>query len=345
MRPDGAIRWIWARSYPVRDGQGQVMRFAGIAEDITERKLLEQDRARLAAIVEYSEDAIVSMSVDCIIISWNRGAERQYGYTAEEIIGRPLSVLFPPEHYQEYLRVLEKRQAGRAGVRRATPCGGARTEPWSTTSVNIFPIEARNHEVVGASKISRDVTAIKKLEAQFIEAQKMEVVGQLAAGMVHDFNNLLSVILGCSDLMTAAPRRGRSPARRCRGDPGGGGARGRVDAPAAGLQPQGERGARRARPQRRREEHGQDAAATRRRHHRADHGPRRGRRTGQGRRRLSRAGAAEPGRQRPRRHARRRHHHRHDEQRRRGRRSRPLTGGGDSRPATCCSPSATPERA
>ena len=59
VRPDGAIRWIWAQSYPVRDGQGQVIRFAGIAEDITERKLLEQDRARLAAIVEYSEDVIV----------------------------------------------------------------------------------------------------------------------------------------------------------------------------------------------------------------------------------------------------------------------------------------------
>jgi PAS domain S-box-containing protein len=202
VRPDGATRWIWARSYPIRDRHGQVMRFAGIAEDITERKSLEQDRARLAAIVEYSEDAIVSMSVDCIIISWNRGAERQYGYTAEEIIGCSLSVLFPPHHYPEYLRIL-------ANVRQGKPvaaCDTVRQRKDGTlinTSVNIFPIEVRNRELVGVSKISRDLTAIKRLETQFIAAQKMEVVGQLAAGMAHDFNNLLSVIRGCSDLMLA----------------------------------------------------------------------------------------------------------------------------------------------
>jgi signal transduction histidine kinase len=68
-------------------------------------------------------------------------------------------------------------------------------------SVNIFPIEVRNQELVGASKISREVTALKKLEAQVIEAQKMEVVGQLAAGMAHDFNNLLVVILSCGELL------------------------------------------------------------------------------------------------------------------------------------------------
>jgi two-component system, cell cycle sensor histidine kinase and response regulator CckA len=202
VRPDGDTRWIWARSYPVRDAQGQVLRFAGIAEDITERKALELDRARLAAIVEYSEDAIVSMSVDCVIIGWNRGAERQYGFTAEEIIGCPLSVLFPPERYAEYQRILEK-------VRRGEPVAShdtLRRRKDGTlihASVNIFPIEVRNQELVGASKISRDVSAIKKLEAQFIEAQKMEVVGQLAAGMAHDFNNLLLVILGCGDLMLA----------------------------------------------------------------------------------------------------------------------------------------------
>ncbi|MBN1771733.1 MAG: PAS domain S-box protein [Deltaproteobacteria bacterium] len=200
LRPDGALRWIWARSYPVRDEQGRVIRFAGIAEDITERKALELDRARLAAIVEYSDDAIVSMSVDCIIIGWNRGAERQYGYTAEEVVGCPLSILFPPDQYAEYQRTLESVRHGEHLASRDT----VRRRKDGTlvhASVNIFPIEVRNRELAGASKISRDVTAIKRLEAQFVAAQKMEVVGQLAAGMAHDFNNLLSVILGCSDMM------------------------------------------------------------------------------------------------------------------------------------------------
>jgi PAS domain S-box-containing protein len=203
VRPDGAIRWIWARSYPIRDARGELSRFAGIGEDITERKALERDRARLAAIVEYSDDAIVSMSVDCVIIGWNRGAERQYGYTAEEIIGCPLSVLFPPEQLEEYLRILDN-------VRRGEPVAAHDTVrrrkdgTLVNASVNIFPIEVRDRELVGASKISRDVTAIKKLEAQLIEAQKMEVVGQLAAGTAHDFNNFLSVILGRSDLLLVA---------------------------------------------------------------------------------------------------------------------------------------------
>lgn len=203
VRPDGAVRWIRARSYPIRDAEGTISRFAGIGEDITDRKALEQDRARLAAIVEYSEDAIVSMSADCVVIGWNRGAERLYGYAAEEIIGCPLSVLFPQERYDEYLRILDN-------VRRGEPVASydtVRRRKDGTVvnaSVNIFPIEVRGHELVGASKVSRDLSAIKKLEAQLIEAQKMEVVGQLAAGTAHDFNNYLSIILGRSDLILMA---------------------------------------------------------------------------------------------------------------------------------------------
>jgi PAS domain S-box-containing protein len=207
VRSDGAIRQIWARSYPVRNAEGRVLRFAGIAEDVTERKALEQDRARLAAIVEYSDDAIVSMSADCIIISWNPGAERQYGYTAEEVIGCPLSVLFPVEHYQEYQRTLMSVRQGQP----VTSCDTVRRRKDGTllsTSVNIFPIEARNHELLGASKIGRDVTAIKRLEDQFIAAQRMDTVGQLAARIAHDVNNFLSVIMSCGDLMTSALRRG-----------------------------------------------------------------------------------------------------------------------------------------
>jgi PAS domain S-box-containing protein len=203
VRPDGGLRWIRARSYPIRDGEGRISRFAGLAEDITERRSLEEDRARLAAIVEYSEDAIVSMSADCTVIGWNRGAERQYGYTAEEIVGCSLSVLFPAERFEEYLRILDT-------VRRGEPVssrGTVRRRKDGTlvdVSVNIFPIEARSGEVAGASKISRDLTATRRLEAQFVEAQKMEVVGRLAAGTAHDFNNYLSVILGRADLMLVA---------------------------------------------------------------------------------------------------------------------------------------------
>jgi PAS domain S-box-containing protein len=200
VRPDGVIRWIWARSYPVCDAHGQVIRFAGIAEDITERKLLEQDRARLAAIVEYSEDAMVSMSLDGIVISWNYGAERQYGYTDEEMIGRPISVLFPPDHYREYLQIMKRVRRGEA-IPSYDTVRKRKDGTLINMSVSISPIETRDGETIGASKIAHDITKVKKLEEHFRQAQKMEAMGRLAVGMAHDFNNLITVIFGYSELL------------------------------------------------------------------------------------------------------------------------------------------------
>lgn len=168
--------------------------------DITERKAAEKERLRLAAIIEYSEDSIVSKTANGIIIGWNHGAERLYGYSAEEIIGRSISILFPPDQYQEYL-----------GIMREVKCGKP-VPPFDTVrrrkdgvlinvNVGLTPIEAIDSEIIGATKNSHDVTRIKKLEAQFIEAQKMEVVGHLASGIAHDFNNILAVIMGYSDLI------------------------------------------------------------------------------------------------------------------------------------------------
>jgi two-component system cell cycle sensor histidine kinase/response regulator CckA len=201
LRPDGEIRWIRSRSYPVRNEQGEIQRHAGISEDITELKVAEKERSRLAAIIEYSDDVFLSMSVDGVIISWNHGAERQYGYKAEEIIGHSVSVLFPPDHYREYLEVMKKIKQGMPMPSYDT----VRLRKDGTLvnmSVSISPIETRAGEVVGAWKIDHDITKIKKLEAQFLEAQKMETVGQLAGGVAHDFNNILGVILGYNDLIT-----------------------------------------------------------------------------------------------------------------------------------------------
>jgi len=170
--------------------------------DITERDAAEKERARLAAIIEYSDEAVISKTVDGIIIGWNHGAERQYGYTTEEMVGRSISVLFPPDHYQEYLEILKKIRKGEA-VPSFDTVRRRKDGTLINVSVNITPIETRGGEVVRASKNSHDITRIKKLEAQFVEAQKMEVVGQLASGVAHDFNNILSVIMGCGELIAS----------------------------------------------------------------------------------------------------------------------------------------------
>jgi two-component system cell cycle sensor histidine kinase/response regulator CckA len=170
--------------------------------DITERKAAEKERSRLAAIIEYSDEAVVSKTVDGIVIGWNRGAEKQYGYTAEEMIGRSISTLFPPEHYQEYLRIMKEVREGKA-VPAFDTVRRRKDGTLINVSVGITPIEARDGKVVGASKYSHDITRIKMLEARFIAAQKMEVLGQLASGVAHDFNNILGVIMGYSDLIAS----------------------------------------------------------------------------------------------------------------------------------------------
>jgi len=171
--------------------------------DITERTEAEKQRLRVAAVIEYSEDAIVTKTIGGIVIGWNSGAERMYGYTAEEMIGRSVSILFPLDHYREYLRIMEKVAKGETVGSLDTVRLRKDGTPVNV-SVNITPIEAHDGKVVGASKSSHDIGRIKKLEAQLIEAQKMEVIGHLAGGVAHDFNNIIGVIMIYSELLASA---------------------------------------------------------------------------------------------------------------------------------------------
>src|SRR5690606_27636911 len=105
---DGTIRWIETRGECLRDAEGKPERFAGAAVDITERKEREEMLRRLAAIVASSEDAILSTDLDTRITSWNRGAERLYGYTAEEVIGRSVTILVPEDRPDEEPMIIER---------------------------------------------------------------------------------------------------------------------------------------------------------------------------------------------------------------------------------------------
>jgi PAS domain S-box-containing protein len=83
-----------------------------VAHDVTERKRAEQESSRLAAIVDSSDDAIIGKTLDGIVTTWNRGAQQIYGYSVEEIVGKPISVLAPPDRYNEILGILEKVRCG-----------------------------------------------------------------------------------------------------------------------------------------------------------------------------------------------------------------------------------------
>jgi two-component system cell cycle sensor histidine kinase/response regulator CckA len=181
------------------DGVDGILVTAAI-RDITERKRREYDLSCLAAVVESSHDAIVGLTPEGMILTWNSGAERIYGYSAKEATGRSVLFLSPPDRPVEGPTLLGRVQRGET------------VEPFETVhmkkdgarlhiSLTLSPIENADGQVVGVSSVGRDVTESKNLEEMLRQSQKMEAVGQLAGGVAHDFNNLLGVILGYTGLM------------------------------------------------------------------------------------------------------------------------------------------------
>ncbi|HLM78485.1 MAG TPA: PAS domain S-box protein [Rubrobacteraceae bacterium] len=138
-----------------------------VAHDITERKRAEQVSSRLAAIVESSDDAIIGKTLDGIVTSWNRGAQKIYGYSAEDIVGTPISVLAPPERYNEMPTILDKVRRGEHLSHYETvrlKKNGERIN----VSITVSPTIDLAGNVMGASTIARDITERKRTE----EAQR-----------------------------------------------------------------------------------------------------------------------------------------------------------------------------
>jgi PAS domain S-box-containing protein len=163
QRPDGSKITVKVNIDPLYDVDGHGNGAINVFEDITERKRAEDASQRLAAIVESSEDAIVTKDLNGIITSWNRGAEHLFGYTPEEVIGNPITMLIPRERQDE-----EQEIIGR--VRR-----GERVEHYETVrqrkdgsrvdiSLTVSPLKNVQQKIVGASKIARDITRRKRAE-------------------------------------------------------------------------------------------------------------------------------------------------------------------------------------
>ncbi len=199
LHEDGTIIWWEAKTAPVMVG-GKLLGYVGMVQDITERKQLEEARMQLSAIVESSDDAIIGAGLDGLIRSWNAGAERISGYSAEEILGLPVSILVAPERRDQVPQILEKLISGERVESRETVLV-TKEGHQVDISLTVSPIKDKTGRIVGASGILRDITRQKRLEDQLRQSQKMEAIGLLAGGVAHDFNNLLTAILGYSELV------------------------------------------------------------------------------------------------------------------------------------------------
>ena len=197
---DGTVRNVSTVGRVVLDEHANVSRVIGTTQDITERKKTENKLRQLATIVESSDDAIVSRTLDGTIQSWNGAAERMYEYSAAEAIGKPISILYPHGQRDEILAILEKIKRGDI-VRNFETIRATKDGKQIHIALTVSPIKDVSGRIVGASAIGRDITESKQMEDMFRQAQKMEAVGRLAGGVAHDFNNMLSVIIGYSELL------------------------------------------------------------------------------------------------------------------------------------------------
>jgi PAS domain S-box-containing protein len=183
-RHDGQYRWFKTRGVPIRNENGKIVHWFGTCTDIEDTKQSAIVGRRLAAIVESSDDAILTKDLNGIILSWNKGAERIFGYAADEVIGKSITILMPPERINEEPAIIDR--IGR----------GERVDHYETVrrrkdgelfdiSLTISPLKDASGIVIGASKVARDITntvrAKENLEATVAErtASLMDAIAQM----------------------------------------------------------------------------------------------------------------------------------------------------------------------
>jgi PAS domain S-box-containing protein len=198
---DGIERPIDDSAAPIRDDAGVVGGAVLVFRDITERKKAEVAQARLAAIVESSDDAILSKSLDGTILSWNAGAERIFGYSTDEAVGRSITLIIPAERLDEERDILARLRRGERidhfETVRVTKAG-RRVD----ISLTVSPIRDAEGHIVGASKVARDVTEKKRAEEALREADRKK--DDFIALLAHELRNPLAPIRNGLQVMRLA---------------------------------------------------------------------------------------------------------------------------------------------
>jgi PAS domain S-box-containing protein len=191
---------------PIRDATGKITGYSKIARDITERKRAEEILFRYAAIVESSDEAISSVTLDGVTVTWNAGAERMFGYTESEAVGKHASIIVPPELRDQQKELLQTLRAG-GRIEQFETVRVTKTGKRIDVSLSIFPVKDSTGKIVGFAGVARDVTKRKRAEEALLSSEQryrllfernLAGVGMTSLdGQVLDCNDGWARILGC----------------------------------------------------------------------------------------------------------------------------------------------------
>ena len=194
--------------FPKSDGETVQL---PVTRDSTSQEQAESATGRLAAIVESSDDAIVSKNLDGVITSWNKGAERMFGYTAAEAIGQRITLIIPPDRRSEEDSILDRIRHGKR-VDHFETVRMRKDGSLIELSLTISPVRDSHGRIVGASKVGRDITerrqterSLQESEERLRKTEKLAAAGQLAASLAHEINNPLSSVTNALYLLKHIP--------------------------------------------------------------------------------------------------------------------------------------------
>jgi hypothetical protein len=169
--PDKTIHWIRTKGKVIYNDDGKPQRMIGTLLNFTEEKANQEEVARLAAVVQSSADAIISKKLDGTITSWNAAAEKMFGYKAAEIIGQPLTTIIPPDHLREEEEIIKKIGQG-LGVYLPETQRLKKDRTAIDVSLTISPVKDQHGNIIGASKIARDITKQKQIETKIAASEE-----------------------------------------------------------------------------------------------------------------------------------------------------------------------------